>query len=102
MGRGSYLCQDEDQLDDTWPGSWPGSGIQSPGGTLSGQVVVLAQPAPAPLIFPVLTWLIEPLLSVDLGGECEAQGPGSNSCLVPAVAQQLGLEPSWGASIVSS
>lgn len=36
-----HLCQDQDQLDAIPSGSWLGSGTQSLGGTLSGQVVIL-------------------------------------------------------------
>ena len=67
-------------------GSWPVSGTQSPGGTLSGQVIVPPQPAPAPLIFPVLTWPTEPTLSVDLRGGCQGprEGLGLHTCRCPA------------------
>lgn len=41
VNSGNHLRQDRDQLNAIWSGSWLGSGIQSPGGTLSGQVVVL-------------------------------------------------------------
>lgn len=79
--------EDQAQLDDIWAGFWPGSGTQSLGGTLSGQVVVLPRSAPAPLIFPVLTWLTEPLLSVDPEGECEAEAREKllfSACCCPA------------------
>lgn len=71
--RGDIAGSSQSRPNDIGFGSWPVSGTQSPGGTLSGQVTVPPQPAPAPLIFPVLTWPTEPTLSVDLRGGC--QGP---------------------------